>query len=137
MNALGEDHAEFTIKIRIMITRFLILIVILILISPSAFSAPEPLQLSWTNSMLVISAPWLPGEKIEVWHMEAFCRSGSTKREWNETVVSHKTELVSATPNRIKLRTLVYPTVECTHEIRAAQDEITITYSLRNYGVAT
>jgi hypothetical protein len=134
MNASREEHAEITSRIRI--TRFLILILFVILISPAASAAPQPLQLSWTNSMLAISAPWLPGEKIDVWHMEAFCRSGSTKREWNETVVSHKTELVSATPNRIKLRTLVYPTVECTHEIRAAQDEITITYSLKNYGVA-
>ena len=121
-------------KIRITITRFSILIITLI--SPAAFSAPEPLKLSWTNNMLAISAPWLPGEQIDIWHMEAFCRSGSTKRDWKETVVSHKTEVVSATSARIKLRTMVYPLVECLHEIRAGRDEVTITYILRNYGVA-
>ena len=114
------------------------LILILILISQAAFSAPEPLQLSWTNNMLTISAPWLPGEKIDVWHMEAFCRPGSTKRDWHDTVVPHKTTLVSASKkgDHLKLSTVVEPFVHCEHEIRSTADEVTFTYKLQNPGLS-
>ena len=115
----------------------LILIVILIVI-PSAHAAPEPLQLSWTNNMLTIAAPWIPGEKIEVWHMEAFCRPGSTKRDWHQTTVPHRTTLVSASKkgDHLTLSTVVEPFVSCEHDIRSSADEVTFTYKLRNPGVS-
>ena len=117
---------------------FLILILILILI-PSGAAAPEPLQLSWTNNMLTISAPWLPGEKIDVWHMEAFCRPGSTKRDWHDTVVPHKTTLMSASKkgDHLKLSTVVEPFVHCEHEVRSTADEVTFTYKIKNAGVSS
>ena len=115
----------------------LILLLILILI-PSAQAAPEPLQLSWTNNMLTIAAPWIPGEKIEVWHMEAFCRPGSTKRDWHETTIPHKTTLVSASKKRdhLTLSTVIEPLIHCEHEIRSTADEVTFTYKLKNPGVS-
>ena len=115
----------------------LILILVLLLI-PSAPAAPEPLQLSWTNNMLTISAPWIPGEKIEVWHMEAFCRAGSTKRDWKDTTIPHRTTLVSASKkgDQIKLSTVVEPFVSCEHEIQSTADEVTITYKLKNPGLS-
>lgn len=116
--------------------RLLIVILILIRIPPAA-AAPAPLQLAWTNNMLSISAPWLPGGTIDIWHMEAFCRPGSTKRDWKETTIPHKTTLLSASKNRIKLRTIVFPMIECLHEIRSTRDEVTLTYKLNNYGTAT
>ena len=116
---------------------FGIIMLSLILISPPAFSASEPLRLSWTNNMLTISAPWLPGEKIEVWHMEAFCRPGSTKRDWKETVVPHRTTLMSASKkgDHLRLSTVIEPFVHCEHEIRSTADEVTFTYKLTNPGV--
>lgn len=95
-----------------------------------------PLALSWTNDMLTVSADWLPGKKIDIWHMEAFCRSGSTKRKWQETVVPHKTTLLSTSEkkDRLQFRTVVSPSVECLHEIRSTADEVTLTYKLRNDG---
>ena len=115
----------------------LILILVLLLI-PSAPAAPEPLQLSWTNNMLTIAAPWIPGEKIEVWHMEAFCRAGSTKRDWKETTIPHRTTLVSASKkgDQIKLSTVVEPFASCEHEIQSTADEVTITYKLKNPGLS-
>ena len=112
----------------------LILILILFLIPSSCPAAPEPLQLSWTNNMLTISAPWIPGEKIDVWHMEAFCRPGSTKRDWHDTTIPHRTTLVSASKkgDQIKLSTVVEPFVSCEHEIRSTADEVTFTYKLKN-----
>jgi hypothetical protein len=118
-----------------MIFRILILLLIGIASAPAA---SEPLKLSWTNNMLTISAPWFPGEKIDVWHMEAFCRPGSTKRDWHDTVIPHKTTLVSANSkgDLLKLRTMIEPGVECLHEIRSTSDEVTFTYKLRNFGLS-
>ena len=77
-----------------------------IALTASAFAA-DSLTLGWTNNMLRISGPQVPGEYVEIWYLEAFCRSGSTDRKWEETTIPHKTELVSATPQRIRLRTKV------------------------------
>jgi len=115
-----------------------LILVLLLTLIPSAFAAPEPLQLSWTNNMLTIAAPWIPGEKIEVWHMEAFCRAGSTKRDWKETTIPHRTTLVSASKkgDQIKLSTVVEPFASCEHEIQSTADEVTITYKLKNPGLS-
>jgi hypothetical protein len=40
-------------------------------------AGPGPLRLEWERNMLSIRRPDLPGGKVEVWYMEAFCRSGS------------------------------------------------------------
>jgi hypothetical protein len=114
------------------------ILLLLLLLIPSAFAAPQTLALSWTNNMLTISAPWLPGEKIEIWHMEAFCLPGSTKRDWRETVVPHKTTLVSASKkgDHLKLSTVIEPFVECEHEVRSTADEVTFTYKLKNHGLS-
>ncbi|HKQ38470.1 MAG TPA: hypothetical protein VJ063_10365 [Verrucomicrobiae bacterium] len=116
---------------------FVILILILLLI-PSAHAASEPLHLSWTNNMLTIAAPWIPGEKIDVWHMEAFCKPGSTKRDWHQTTVPHKTTLVSASKkgDHLILNTVIEPLISCEHDIRATADEVTLTYKLKNPGVS-
>jgi len=116
--------------------RFLFLLLLVPLL-PSAQGA-QPLQLSWTNNILTISAPWLPGEKIEVWHMEAFCRAGSTKRDWHETVVPHKTTLLSASKkgDHLKLSTVIEPFAYCEHEVQSTADEVTLTYKLKNPGVS-
>jgi hypothetical protein len=115
-----------------------LILLLLIILIPSATAAAEPLRLSWTNNMLSISAPWLPGEKIEVWHMEAFCRPGSTKRDWRETVVPHKTTLLSASKmgDHLKLSTVIEPFVQCDHEVRSTADEILFTYTLKNLGLS-
>jgi hypothetical protein len=60
----------------------------------------EPLRISWVENLLVIEAPagaaQLPGEKLTVNYLEAYCRAGSTDRDWRETVIGHTTRLVEA-----------------------------------------
>ena len=41
-------------------------------------------------------APQIPGGRLQVHYLEAYCRSGSTDRDWRETVIPHDTHLVSA-----------------------------------------
>lgn len=104
-----------------------------IALTASAFAA-DSLTLGWTNNMLRISGPQVPGEYVEIWYLEAFCRSGSTDRKWEETTIPHKTELVSATPQRIRLRTKVEPAVVLEHEITATSDSVDFKVTARNDG---
>jgi hypothetical protein len=94
------------------------------------------LTVSWTNNMLSISAPDIPGGKVDIWYLEAFCRSGSTRRDWRQTTIPHKTELVSVgkTGKRLRLRTTVEPKVEMAHDIRAGKDEVDFRLTLKNSG---
>ena len=94
------------------------------------------LTLGWTNNLLSISGSNIPGGKLEVWYLEAFCRSGSTRRDWLQTTLPHKTELVSATTNgrRIRLRTTVAPDVEILHDLRVGKEEIDFRLRLKNRG---
>jgi len=99
----------------------------------SVFSQ-QPLNLSWTNNMLRISGPQVPGEYVEIWYLEAFCRSGSTHRKWDQTTIPHKTELLEATPHKLRLRTKVEPSVIVDHVITAKSDEVDFQDSVRNEG---
>ncbi len=84
------------------------------------------LTLSWNNEMLSIRGKHLPGGELSVWYIEAFCRPGSTRRDWKETVIPHKTTRVEASPDnrRIKLRSDLSDGVVVSHEITAGSDEV-------------
>ena len=96
--------------------------------------AAEPLKLAWTNNMLRISGPQVPGEYVEIWYLEAFCRSGSTHRKWDQTTIPHKTELLESTPQILRLRTTVQPSVVIDHVLTSTADEVTFTDDIRNEG---
>ncbi len=53
-----------------------------------------PLTITWQNKMLQIEGDHLPGKKLDVWYIEAYCRPGSTHRDWNKTVIPHTSKLV-------------------------------------------
>ena len=95
----------------------------------------EDLSISWTNNLLRIRGPEVPGEYVEIWYLEAFCRSGSTDQSWDKTTIPHRTELLSATPQKIRLRTRVQPNVLVDHEITAQKDNVDFRVVARNEGV--
>jgi hypothetical protein len=86
----------------------------------------EGLRLSWKDRILTISGPEVPGESVEVWYLEAYCRPGSTDRDWSETTIGHTTKLLSAGGDgkRLRLRCTLRDGVTVTHDIRAGQDEV-------------
>ena len=101
--------------------------IICVFVMPFAASAADrSLSLTWDKEMLTIHGKHLPGGALEVWYLEAFCRAGSTRRDWKATVISHKTQRVETSPDGrlVKLRSRVSDGVVVDHEIRAGADEV-------------
>jgi len=93
------------------------------------------LEISWTNNLLSVTGANLPGGKLDVWHLEAFCRSGAHDRDWQQTTLPHKTTLLTNEDNRVlRFRTLVQTNVEVTHIVTAGVDEIDFRFTLVNRG---
>jgi hypothetical protein len=96
-------------------------------VRPAAAAGPgRELTLTWDKEILTIRGDHLPGGALEVWYIEAFCRPGSTARDWSKTVIAHKTDLVASAANgrSIKLRSRLEDGVVVDHEIRAGQDVV-------------
>jgi hypothetical protein len=95
---------------------------------PAPAAEPSaPLALAWEKNMLTIRGPALPGGELRVWYLEAFCRPGSTDRDWKETVIPHKTALVEADPEgqSLKLKSTLADGVTVDHDVRASNDDVT------------
>lgn len=93
------------------------------------------LQISWTNNLLSVVGAKIPGSKLDVWYLEAFCRSGAHEREWGKTTLPHKTTLLANENNRVlRFRTLVQTNVEVNHVVTAGVDEIDFHFTLVNHG---
>ncbi|MBI3838403.1 MAG: hypothetical protein HY288_10785 [Planctomycetia bacterium] len=70
------------------------------IVAAPALGANGPgLRISWAANMLTIEAPGLPDGKLTVNYLEAYCRGGSTDRNWGQTVIKHATRLVRASPD--------------------------------------
>jgi hypothetical protein len=87
---------------------------------------PGPdLRIDWDKNFLTVRGDF-PGRAIRVNYLEAYCRPGSTGRDWNGTVIGHRTELVSASEDRrrIQLKCRLNDGVVVEHEVRAADGEV-------------
>src|SRR5580765_2641332 len=65
----------------------------------SAPAVRSHLHMSWKKDVLTLVSPRLPGGPLEVWYLEAFCRRGSTDRDWYQTIIPFHTELTGADPD--------------------------------------
>src|SRR5690348_15512484 len=97
---------------------------------PAAFDAAAageeiPLTISWKDNYLSILGDHLPGGMLSVHYLEAYCRPGSTDRDWGETVIKHRTELVSsdAEGRRFELLCRLADGVQVKHVITAGKDD--------------
>jgi hypothetical protein len=99
-------------------------------------TAAEGLTLSWSNNMLRVTGTNLPGGTLDTWYLEAFCRRGSTDRDWRQTTIPHRTEAINvdSSGRYLLLRTIVEPNVEIWHHIQAGPDEVTFRLRLENKG---
>jgi hypothetical protein len=94
----------------------------------------EKLRLDWAENYLTIRGADLPGDEVKILYLEAYCRAGSTDRKWEETVVPHQTELISAAEDgsRIELRCTVSDGVTVHHVITATHDEVDFRLTAHN-----
>src|SRR5262245_4604003 len=85
----------------------------------AAADSNRELTLSWNKEMLTIRGDHLPGGRLEIWYLEAFCRPGSTRRDWKQTVIPHTTQLIKTQTDKklIKLQSRVSDGVVVDHEI--------------------
>jgi hypothetical protein len=93
-----------------------------------AVAADEPASMTirWEDETLFIDGTPVEGANLSINYIEAYCRPGSTERDWNQTVIPHETELVSASDDRrrIELRSTLSDGVVVTHTMTAHPDEI-------------
>ena len=73
------------------------LMALTLLVACSSTGAADPvatLTLRWQDRFLEVIGPQIPGGPIRTHYLEAYCRPGSTDRDWNETVIPHQSRLV-------------------------------------------
>jgi len=88
------------------------------------------LRIAWAANILSIEAPegqpQIPGGKLAINYLEAYCRPGSTDRDWSQTVIKHTTRLVSASDDghALELECRLADGVFVRHQIRAEADAV-------------
>jgi hypothetical protein len=92
--------------------------------------------LGWTNNLLTWRDSRLPGGQLEIWYLEAFLRPGAHDRDWGQTTLRHRTELLTATPDgsELRFRTRLEPAVEILHEVVVTGDGLDLHFLLTNAG---
>jgi hypothetical protein len=85
----------------------------------------QPLTIAWEKNYLTIRGDF-PGNELRILYLEAYCRPGSTDREWRETVIPHTAEKLEASADGklIRLRDKLADGVVVDHTITASKDEI-------------
>jgi hypothetical protein len=84
------------------------------------------LRIAWVKNLLTVRQAAARDSEVEINYLEAFCRPGSTDRDWSETVIPHRTERQEEAPDggRLRLRSTLADGVVVDHEIRAGDDEV-------------
>ncbi len=110
------------------LNRYLGGVLLVATLTPTALAAdePAPLSLSWQKNMLTISGKHLPGGPLKIHYIEAYCRPGSSDRDWRETTIPHETKLIDAAKDgsRLQLQCTLADCVIVQHNIRALADNI-------------
>jgi hypothetical protein len=84
------------------------------------------LTISWRDNYLTIRGDHLPTGELRINYLEAYCRGGSTDRDWSQTVIGHTTSLVSTSADgrEIHLKDTLRDGVIVEHAIKAGSDEV-------------
>jgi hypothetical protein len=84
------------------------------------------LALRWEKNFLRVRGEAVPGREVEIHYLEAYCRAGSTDRDWRETVIGHEAELASAREGGsvLRLRDRLRDGVVVEHTITTGTDEV-------------
>jgi len=99
----------------------------------SAGDEPGPLAISWEKNYLTIRGKF-PGDEIRIMYLEAYCRPGSTDRDWGQTVIPHQATQLPAEKNdgAIRLEDILADGVVVKHVIKATADEVDFRVAAHN-----
>ena len=113
--------------------RTAILLSICFAISTNAV-AEDGLTVHWKDRFLEVRGEAIPGGPIRTHYLEAYCRPGSTDREWGKTVIRHTSKLVAASSDgkKIELEDKLDDGVTVKHLIEAGNDNVTFTLTAHN-----
>lgn len=116
---------------RLQVPKLLAVVFFAVLIPTRA--GADGLSLEWEKNYLTIRGDF-PGGEIKIHYLEAYCRPGSTDRDWGETVIPHTAEKTSASPggHEIKLRDKLADGVVVEHTLTATRDEVDFRLVARN-----
>ena len=94
---------------------------------------PDGLKVTWKDRYLTIHGAF-PGDTIRIHYLEAYCRPGSTDRDWKQTVIPHQSRVVEATTDRqlIVLRDELQDGVIVNHRIVAHTDAVEFQLTAHN-----
>src|SRR5262245_43625593 len=86
---------------------------------------PAGLTIAWEKNFLTVRGDF-PGRELKILYLEAYCRPGSTDREWRETVIPHTAEKLDASADGklIKLRDKLADGVVVDQTITASSDQV-------------
>lgn len=91
---------------------------------PLGAAERPPFKLTWEDNFLTIHGSQLPGKQLRIHYLEAYCRPGSTDRDWSQTVIRHRATLVAADGNRIQLKDELGDGVIVEHTITSSADAV-------------
>ena len=99
----------------------------------AAAAEPGHLTISWDKNYLTVGGDF-PGGAIRIHYLEAYCRPGSTDRDWQQTVIRHTAEKLATSDDRrvIKLRDTLADGVVVEHTITAGKDEVDFRLTAHN-----
>jgi hypothetical protein len=122
------------------VRRFVVVAAVFLTSGSTAIGAdPEPFVLSWNKNILRIQRPAgasvaLPGGEIQIHYIEAYCRPGSTDRDWRETTIGHRTKVVGGEQgtSHLQLRCTLKDGVIVDHDIRGLSSAVEFHLTARN-----
>lgn len=109
---------------------------VLVAIFGTLSALATPPRLSWTNHVLTLSDPRLPGGTLAILHLEAFCLPGGHDRPWDQTRIPHQSTVISHAPDgsSVHFLTRVGQDVEVRHEARIVPDGVDFQFTLTHRG---
>ena len=99
---------------------------LLVLLAACCGRAAEPgLTVAWERNYLTVRGQF-SGDELKILYLEAYCRPGSTDRDWKETVIPHSAEIVEASSDGrlIRLRDKLADGVVVEHTITTGEDQV-------------
>jgi lysophospholipase L1-like esterase len=111
------------------------LAILLALTGPGATAADLPaLTLAREGNWLEIRGDHLPGGRIRVNYLEAYCRAGSTDADWHDTVIPHDSQVTRTSPDgrTIEIRDTLADGLVVDHVVTAREDVVEFRLTARN-----